>query len=362
MTPTQAALCLSFSPGIGPVAYWRLIAYFGDALSACAASPKALRGAPGLSERQRQTVATASSFLPVAIAEEERLCRLGAVCIRHDQPDYPEKLLQLTDPPPIIFALGDRSILTKHAIAVVGARAASSYGRRVAFTFAKGLARRLTVVSGMALGIDGEAHRGALAADGHSIGVLGCGLDVAYPPGNARLFSAMREKGLLISEYPLQTPPDAFRFPARNRIIAALSEAVVVVEAAKRSGSLITAQMALDIGREVFAVPGQVDSSKSAGCHWLLQQGARLAMSADNIMEELGLPIAETPPEANAIALNDEQQAVLALIEVYPQSREEILGRSGLTPARFSEILIRLELEGLLETVPGDMLRRLSEN
>jgi len=259
-----------------------------------------------------------------------------------------------------LYATGDISLLQRRAVAVVGARSASSYGRRITSSFVKGLARHLVVVSGMALGIDGEAHAAALAAGGKSIGVLGCGLDVVYPPGNTHLFTIMREKGLLISEYPLGTPPDPFRFPARNRIIAGLSEAVLVVEAARRSGSLITAQMALDIGREVFAVPGQVDSAKSAGCHWLLQQGARIALSADDMLADLG-GVAKMRPAAAAreITLTDEQTAVLALLETYPQNREVILARSQLSAARFSEMIMYLELEGLLETVPGDMLRRL---
>ena len=361
MTPAQATMCLSFSPGIGAIAYWRLIAHFGGATAVCAAPAKALLEVKGLSERQRRAVAAAASLLPAVRAEEERLAQLGGVCICHHQPEYPDKLLHLADPPPLFYALGDTSLLQKRAVAVVGARAASSYGRRIAASFAKGLARQAVVISGMALGIDGEAHGGALANDGQTIGVLGCGLDIVYPPANTRLFKAMREKGLLITEYPLGTPPDAFRFPARNRIIAALSEAVVIVEAARRSGSLITAQMALDIGREVFAVPGQADSAKSAGCHWLLREGARIALSADDILAELG-GFDTSPAQATAkdkITLTSEQAAVLALLDAYPQSREEILARSRLSPARFSEIVINLELEGLLETVPGDMLVRL---
>ena len=364
ITPAQAIMSLSFSPGIGVAAYWRLVSHFGGAIAACAASEKALRQVEGLGERQRQAVTTAFSLLPAVRAEEERLARLGGLCICHNQPEYPEKLLQLADPPPLVYAIGDISLLRQRAVAVVGARAASSYGRRMAAVFAKGLAPQAVVVSGMALGIDGEAHHGALAAGGRSIGVLGCGLDVVYPPANAQLFMAMREKGLLVSEYPLGTPPDAFRFPARNRIIAALSEAVVIIEAARRSGSLITAQMGLDIGREVFAVPGQADSAKSAGCHWLLREGARIALSADDILADLGF-LGRDQPQATstaAIALTSEQAAVLALLDPYPQSREGILARSRLPPAQFSEIVIYLELEGLLEAMPGDMLRRLSED
>jgi len=364
MTPAQATMCLSFSPGIGAIAYWRLISYFGDATTACAAPEKALREVMGLSEKQRRAVAAASSLLPAVRAEEERLAKLGGVCICHTQAEYPEKLLHLTDPPPLLYAIGDIALLQKRAIAIVGARAASSYGRRVAFSLAQELARHLVVVSGMALGIDGQAHAGALAARGQSIGVLASGLDIHYPPANANLFAAMRQQGLLVSEYPLGTPPETFRFPARNRIIAALGEGVVVVEAAKRSGALITAQMALDIGREVFAVPGQIDSAKSAGCHNLLRQGATIALSADDMLAVLDGIGAKKPAaiDRGEIILSDEQAAVLALIESYPQSREEILDRSGLSAARFGEILIYLELEGLLESVPGDMLRRLPES
>ena len=364
MTPAQAVMCLSFSRGIGAVAYWRLVSHFGDAIAICAAPEKALRQVSGLSEGQRRAVAAAFSLLPAVCVEEERLAELGGVCICHNQPEYPQKLLQLADPPPLFYAIGDTALLPKRSVAVVGARAASSYGRRMATNFAKGLSRQAVVVSGMALGIDGEAHGGALAAGGKSIGVLGCGLDVVYPPANVQLFVAMRAKGLLVTEYPLGTPPDAFRFPARNRIIAGLSEAVVVIEAAKRSGALITAQMALDIGREVFAVPGQADSIKSIGCHWLLRQGAGIALSADDVLTALGDFAADQSSTAvkDQIVLTNEQAAVLALLDVYPQSREEILARSRLPPAQFSEIVIHLELEGLLEAVPGDMLKRLSED
>jgi len=195
--------------------------------------------------------------------------------------------------------------------------------------------------------------------------VLGCGLDVVYPRQNRDLYRRISEQGVLVSEYPLGTQPEGFRFPARNRIIAGLSKGVVIVEAAKKSGSLITAQLALDYGREVFAVPGQVDSHKSAGAHWLLQQGAKLVLGAEDILEEfpegmIGL-MDEKPGEGGGrtFELDPDAETLLTHIEPYPQTRDELIERSGLSPARMSELLLFLELEELVEVLPGDKIRKI---
>jgi DNA processing protein len=224
----------------------------------------------------------------------------------------------------------------------------------------------VTVVSGLALGIDAEAHLGALAGQGGTVAVLGCGLDVVYPRQNRGLYKQIGACGALVSEYPLGTGPEGFRFPARNRIIAGLCQGVVVVEAAKRSGSLITAQMALDCGREVFAVPGQVDSCKSEGTHWLLQQGAKLVQKVEDIVDELALPGSKNDAAQNMTSHHDlhdiepDALALLGHIESYPLMRDELLEKSGLAPARLSELLLLLELDGLIEVLPGDKLRKIA--
>jgi DNA processing protein len=221
------------------------------------------------------------------------------------------------------------------------------------------------VVSGLATGIDTEAHCGCLDGQGKTIAVLGCGLDVVYPRSNKTLYSQIAEQGVLVSEYALGTRPEGFRFPARNRIIAGLCHGVVVVEAARKSGSLITVQHALEEGREVFAVPGQIDSAKSNGTHWLLQQGASLAVSAADIIDSLGLgsnePAIVGDGPGSVVELEAETAALFGLIDQYPIQRNVLVERSGMSPAKISEHLLLLELEGLIEILRGDQIRRVSE-
>jgi len=224
----------------------------------------------------------------------------------------------------------------------------------------------LTVVSGLALGIDTESHNGALTGKGSTVAVLGCGLDVVYPRQNLPLFRKIIECGALVTEYPLGTRPEGFRFPARNRIIAGLSKGVVVVEAAKRSGSLITAQIALDCGREVFAVPGHIDSCKSEGTHWLLKQGAKLVQSAADIVEELDMVMPPCAPEQagnnqeSNSGLDPDARALLGKLDSYPQMREGLIEKTGFSPARISELLLFLELDGWIEMLPGDRVRKIT--
>lgn len=297
-----------------------------------------------------------------------RLAGAGATALTFADPHYPSLLKELPDPPPVLYVLGRQELLGMESVAIVGSRAATTYGRRIAFSLAKNLTDcSFTVVSGLALGIDTESHAGALAGRGGTVAVLGCGLDVVYPKQNSGLYKKIAEHGALVSEYPLGTPPEGFRFPARNRIIAGLSRGVVVVEAAKRSGSLITAQIALDCGREVFAVPGQVDSCKSEGAHWLLKQGAKLVQSLNDIVEELGVPVPAGEGDKSRDAakkkdsgLEPDAVALLGRLDSYPTPRETLLETAGMVPGRLSELLLVLELEGLIEMLPGDKVRKIT--
>jgi len=354
-------MMLSQVQGIGVAGFWALVEHFGSPEAVLRARPQEIRSVRGMGDRQLQGLARRDEVRGHCLRQQEMFGDLGVECLLYTAPAYPEQLRQISDPPPLLYVRGDASLLQRTSIAVVGSRAATSYGSRTAYQLGSRLAAAgVTVVSGMALGIDTDAHGGALAAGGSTIAVLGCGVDIVYPPGNRKLFDEIARRNLVISEYPLGTVPEGFRFPARNRIIAGISRGVVVVEAAKRSGSLITAQLAADEGREVYAVPGQVDSYKSEGTHWLLQQGAKLVQSADDILEDLGVSaVFASSPAGTTEGLDEVGRSLLECIESYPLSRDELLLKSGLEIFTFSEYLLLLELEGLIELLPGGEVRRL---
>jgi len=372
MSSTLDWINLSLVPGLGLSGFWRLVEHFQSPGEVLRASRQDLAGVKGINKRQIAGFSPVAEHSQQGEIELERLGLLGGVAISFADDRYPPLLRQLVDPPPVLYVLGRNHLLLQPAVAVVGSRAATSYGKRTAFNLSRKLADwSVSVISGLALGIDTESHKGALAGKGGTVAVLGCGLDVIYPRQNRALYQRIAEAGLLVSEYPLGTKPEGFRFPARNRIIAGLSLGVIVVEAAKRSGSLITAQMALDYSREVFAVPGQVDSVKSEGAHWLLQQGAKLVQRVEDIVAELDLPgsrpntldtgTLDTGLDRKAEPeLEPDAAALLSHIEPYPLLREEILTKSGFTPPRLSELLLLLELDGLIEMLPGDQVRKVS--
>ena len=364
MTPLPEWIGLSLAAGLGPAGYWNLVNHFGSPGKVLQASSSELSRVSGVRALQREALADPARLLAAAESELLRLQDAGYKALSYPEDDYPDLLRQTANPPPVLYIRGRAALLNTPAIAIIGSRAATSYGRRTAFSLAGDLADRgISVVSGLAMGIDAEAHAGCLARNGNTIAVLGCGLDIIYPRVNRKLYEQTAEHGLIVSEYLLGTKPDGFRFPARNRIIAGLSLGVVVVEAARKSGSLITVQSALEEGREVFAVPGQIDSVKSGGTHWLLQQGASLVVSADDILDHLPLHAfsreSDTPPPAPDPKIDEESARLLSLIEPYPMRRDELLQRAGFSPARLSELLLLLELDGLVELLPGDELRKI---
>jgi DNA processing protein len=356
---------LSLVPGLGVSGYWRLIDHFGSPEGVLSASLKELLDVPGIRANQVAGLGQSGFMYQRGEQELKQLAIIGGQAIIHSDEAYPKLLRQTSDPPPVLYVHGQTELLNGCCLAIVGSRAATGYGRRVAFSLAARLAEAsVTIVSGLAMGIDVEAHEGALSAEGGTVAVLGCGLDIVYPSQNRRTFNRIREKGVLVSEYPLATRPEGFRFPARNRIIAGMSQGVVVVEAAKKSGSLITAQLALDENREVFAVPGQVDSFKSEGTHWLLKQGAKLVQTAEDVLEELrpGRPQgkADQPGYRADISQVLEPDALVLLncLDSYSCTRDELIMKSGFSVGRVNELLLFLELEGVVEILPGDGLRR----
>ncbi|HEX2111937.1 MAG TPA: DNA-processing protein DprA [Gaiellaceae bacterium] len=270
--------------------------------------------------------------------------------VRSGEPGWPPLLEHLHDPPRQLYVRGDPSLLARPAVAIVGARRCSAYGAQVARSLARDLAGTdVTVVSGLARGIDGEAHRGALAAGGPTVAVLGCGIDVDYPARHAELARRIAETGAIVSEYPPGTEPAPWRFPARNRIVAGLAQATVVVEARERSGALITADFALELGREVFAVPGEITASLSTGANRLIRQGAAPLLSADDVLEALGVD----RPGARPRAVCDGPRGVLALLADAPRSADELVRASGRPAADVAGELVELELAGRVTEADG---------
>ena len=272
--------------------------------------------------------------------------------VRRGQDGYPPLLAELHDPPSRLHLRGGASeLLARPSVAIVGARSCSPYGAQVARELAQSLAAAgLLVVSGLARGVDAEAHRGALAAGGLTIAVLGCGIDRDYPRAHAELARRIAESGLVVSEYPPGTEPSPWRFPARNRIIAGLAQATVVVEARERSGALITADFALELGREVFATPGEITSALSAGTNDLLRQGATPLLSAEDVLEALGV---EPAPQALPVGLSPEALDVLGRLSDGARTLDELVRATERDPAGLAAVLTELELAGLIAAADG---------
>lgn len=289
----------------------------------------------------------------------EQLAARGIRWLPRSHPWFPAALGSIFDPPPGLFLRGDGHVklLDRPAVSVVGARACSAYGSHVARTFGRELAGAgLVVVSGMARGVDGEVHRGALEAGGATVAVLGCGVDRDYPAAHAELARRICAGGLVISEYPPGVEPAPWRFPARNRIVAGLAQATVVVEARERSGALITADLALEEGREVFAVPGEITSALSAGTNALLRLGATAATSAADVLEAFGL----TPPEPAQPTLSASADAVFAQLRDGPTSADLLARATRLDAGAVAAALAELELHGLLTESSGIYRGRLA--
>jgi DNA processing protein len=272
--------------------------------------------------------------------------------VGRSEPEYPPLLRELHDPPAGLFLRGsaDIELLRARSVAIVGARACSSYGSQVARLLGGELAGAgLVVLSGLARGVDGEGHRGALDAGGETVAVLGCGVDRDYPAAHAQLAAGVCERGLVVSEYAPGVEPAPWRFPARNRIIAGLATATVIVEARERSGALITADFALETGREVFAVPGEITSSLSVGTNALLRVGATPLTRAEDVLEALGLESAASP----ALELGDAARAVLEAVSQEPAGVDRLVRGTGLDAAAVATALAELELAGVVAEAEG---------
>jgi len=347
---------LKNTPHVGNVTFRRLVEHFGTPERVLSASERELSGVRGVSSA---AVVSLLTHDPRNAAEQEceALTRSGARIVTLHSPEYPCLLLQTPDPPPFLYVKGELR-RSETAIAIVGSRRASGYGISTTENMARGLARHgITVVSGMARGVDTAAHRGALAEGGRSIGVLGCGIDVVYPAENRKLFSDMASRGALVSEFSMGAQPLPENFPRRNRIISGLCSGVLVVEAAEGSGSLITAQCALEQGRDIFAIPGNIHSMNSRGANRLIKQGAKLVERVEDILEEMSdrTVRAEEPPHLSRFSFSPPEASIYSLLSATPLHIDEIATKSALTVADVSAILLRLELDGIIIQHPGKL-------
>ena len=374
----SAWLRLLMTPGVGPLSARKLLAAFGSPQAVFDASPAARRAV-----LSRDIAALAAP--PEGLAEQldlswdwwqgDALAERAILTLA--DPRYPAALLEAADPPLLLFAEGDLRLLRSPAVAIVGSRHATTQGEENARAFAEVLSQSgVTVVSGLARGIDAAAHEGALAAlaegehaGGSTIAVLGTGLLQVYPKAHTALARRIGQHGLLLSEFLLDTPALRANFPKRNRIVAALSRGTLVVEAAVQSGSLITARLAAEMGREVLAIPGSIHAPQARGCHALIKQGAKLVETAQDVIEELRMDLPATPHPAMAADLGGQAHAladivadhdpVLAALGFDPVSQEALSARTGMGPADLGVRLLELELLGEVARLPGQLFQRI---
>lgn len=351
--PLVCWLALRAVPGIGLVLYRRLLEKFGDPAAVFAAPPEKLLQVKGLRPPVVQAIKGFTAWEPWT-AMLARLQRWRAQLLTFPDPAYPERLRQIPYAPPFLLLKGQLLLQDDPAVAIVGTRRPSPYGVRIARQLATDLARQgITVISGLARGIDTIAHRAALAAGGRTLAVLGCGLDVIYPPENRDLYRQIATQGALISEFPLGTPPEPYNFPIRNRLISGLACAVVIVEAGEQSGAHITVKFALEQGREVYAVPGPVDSPVSRGPNRWIQQGAKPVLSATDIIADLPLARPSQTPAPAASKPAPPADPLVELLDTEPRHLEDIIRASGQPAAQVLSRLTMLELQGFIRELPG---------
>lgn len=349
-------------PGIGNLLFKRLLERFGSPEAVLAADATALAAVQGVTPRLAGAIHR--GVRADAIDRElEQIHDKGFAVVTFSDPRFPPLLREIPDPPPYLYVQGDLPADGLN-IAVVGSRNATSYGVTTTQRLSMDLVRQgITVVSGMARGVDTAAHTGAITGGGRTVAVLGTGLDRIYPPENKRLFQKITRTGAAISEFALGTGPDAHHFPARNRIISGMCHGTLVVEATGRSGSLITARLAAEQGREVFAVPGNVHSFKSVGTHSLIKEGAKLVAHAGDILEEFqhlisGQPAAVPRPEPVLPPLTDEESMVIDNLDVEPVHIDDLVHRLAMPSGRLNGLLLGLELKGLVIQSPGKRFAR----
>ncbi len=372
----ESWLKLIRADGVGPVTFAKMLKHFGSVERVLGASVSELAKIDGVGFKTAERIASSRSKFNV-VAELELARKLGIWLVNLDDERYPPVLKRIYDPPPVLYVKGSLNRQDNLAMSIVGSRHCSIYGQEQASRFAHFLGSAgFTICSGMARGIDTAAHQGALSAGGRTIAVQGCGLARIFPPENKKLFEMIAESGACVSELPLDAEPLAVNFPPRNRIIAGFSLGTIVIEAALRSGALITAKAALDYDREVMAVPGKIDSPLSKGAHQLIKQGATLIESVEDIMEALGQigeqlqeHTSNAAVEATARAekslfdkgqlkLSDSEKKIYDYLTKEPLHIEQIIAETNLTPGVVNATLISLRLKGLIKQLPGSLFAK----
>lgn len=357
---TEYWLRLNAVPGVGPVRFFSLKEHFGGVENVFSAGVSQLTRINGMDQKLASSIHSQLDYLDlekeIALMEEH-----GVRVVTYEDDEYPAMLKEIPYPPPLLYVRGTIKA-DEVCISVVGTRRACGYGRHVAESVGRGLAQAgVTVVSGLARGIDGYAQRSALDAGGRTIGVMGCGMAMVYPSEHRKLADMVVNSGALISEFPMTTPPHAGNFPRRNRIIAGLSRGTVVVEAGEKSGALLSADHTLNQGKEVYAVPGPINMESFRGCHSLIRDGARLLQDVEDILKDLGF-FADTgavEEEWTPKDLTPEQERIFsALTAVKPVHMDDLIRESGLPTATVNVALIDLELAGYIRQMPGKLFYR----
>ena len=363
MDSREALLALNLIEHVGPVRVRQLLECFGDAPAILGASRQQLLKVCGIGEETAESISGWEKTVDLA-AELKRIADFGCRIVTQADPEYPELLRQIYDPPIVLYVKGELLAKDKNSVAMVGSRMTTHYGIESARKLAYQLGYLgVTVVSGGARGIDSAAHQGALSAKGRTIAVLGTGINLVTPPENARLFEQIAAEGAIITQFPFNRPGDKQSFPIRNRIVAGMTLGTVVVEANLTSGALITANFATEYGRQVFAVPGRIDSPRSKGCHDLIKKGAKLCEGAEDILSEFEylFPASNRPslPDGTgtlpAVALSENEQKIYDALGDEETGIDDVIRKSGLPSSAVSVGLLSLEMKRLIRQLPGKL-------
>ncbi len=366
MDSREALIALNLIEYVGPVRVRLLLEHFGDAPKVLQASKSELLRVCNIGDETAGAIAAWEKTVDLA-GELKRVQEFGCHVLIQGDEDYPELLRHIYDPPIVLYAKGQLTAKDKNAVAMVGSRMTTHYGIEAARKLAYQLAYvGVTVVSGGARGIDTASHQGALAAKGRTVCVLGTGINIVFPPENAELFERIAENGAVITQFPFNRPADKQSFPIRNRIVAGMTLGTIVVEADMNSGALITANFATEYGRQVFAVPGRIDSPRSKGCHDLIKKGAKLCEGAEDILSEFEylFPAGNRPPSPGetgvlpALELSENERRVYDSLSHEESSIDEVIRRSGLPSSAVSVALLGLEMKRVIKQLPGKLFVR----